>query len=226
VAAAALAMRFPQARVLALDLVPEMLDAGRSSGWLGLCADAASLPLADGSVDLVFSNLMLPCCESPPAVLAEVGRVLRHPGLFSFTTFGPDTLRELRSAWAEVDRHSHVPDFQDMHNIGDALLQAGFAEPVVDAERLTITYPDLSRLAADLRAAGAVNLTPERNRGLTGRRTRSRLLKAYDHRRDAQGRLPVTVEVIYGQAWAAPPREAAGPPGEFTVPVGRIGRRR
>ena len=224
--AAALAARFPAARVVALDLVPEMLRAGGAPDRYAVCADAGRLPFADASIDLVFCNLMLPWCV-PAAVFAEVRRVLGFPGLFSFTTAGPDTLRELRRAWAAADPYTHVPEFDDMHTVGDALVRAGFAEPVMHTERVTLTYTNLGQLTADSRAIGASNLTAGRNRGLTGRGAWSRLTAAFATLRGPDGRAPMTIEVIYGQAWAPEPRDhAPGAAREIAVPIARIGRLR
>ena len=213
-AARALKRRYPKSLVIALDFSQPMLQAaGRQQTWLRrfarVCADAARLPLADGSVDLILSNLMLQWCQ-PDAVFAEFRRVLAPQGLFCFTTLGPDTLRELRSAWAKVDSRTHVNQFIDMHDLGDALVRAGLASPVLDVERYTLTYLDLKRVAADLKATGAHNSTLGRARGLTGRRQFGQLQAAYEtFRRD--GRLPATYEVVFGHAWA--PRTAATPPG-------------
>jgi malonyl-CoA O-methyltransferase len=190
-----------------------------------VCADAAVLPLRGGSTDLVFSNLMLQWCTDPETVFRECARVLRPGGLLTFTSFGPDTLRELRAAWAEADRYTHVNRFIDMHDLGDALLRAGLAEPVMDAERFTLTYADVRALMLDLKAIGAHNVNAGRARGLTGRHAIERMTAAYDRsRRD--GRLPATYEVVYGQAWS--PAEAARPrsnAGETRIPIARIGRR-
>jgi malonyl-CoA O-methyltransferase len=213
-AARALKRRYPKSLVIALDFSQLMLQAaGRQQTWLRrfarVCADAARLPLADGSVDLIFSNLMLQWCQ-PDAVFAEFRRVLAPQGLVCFTTLGPDTLRELRSAWAKVDSRTHVNQFIDMHDLGDALVRAGLASPVLDVERYTLTYLDLKRVAADLKATGAHNSTMGRARGLTGRSKLDKLQAAYEpFRRD--GRLPATYEVVFGHAWA--PRTAATPPG-------------
>jgi malonyl-CoA O-methyltransferase len=216
---------------VALDLSLAMLaEAARRQTLLRrfrrICADAASLPLRSGSVDLVFSNLMLHWCGEPDAVLAECRRVLRPGGLLTFTTFGPDTLVELRRAWAAVDDRTHVNRFVDMHDLGDALLRAGLAEPVMDVERYTLTYGTVPDLMRDLRAVGAGNANAGRPRGLTGRAAIGRVTAAYEElRRD--GRLPATCEVVYGHAWCP-----TGPPlprsssGEVTVPVDRIGKRR
>jgi malonyl-CoA O-methyltransferase len=142
---------------------------------------------------------MLQWCD-PDAVFAEFRRVLAPNGLLSFTTFGPDTLRELRSAWSGVDSHSHVNQFVDMHDLGDALVRGGFAAPVLDVERYTLTYPDLRRVAADLKATGGRNATRGRPKGLTGRRQLAAVQTAYESFRQ-DGRLPATYEVVFGHAW-------------------------
>ena len=228
--ALALKRRYRASQVVALDLAEGMLrQAGRRQTLLRrfrrVCAEAAALPLRDASVDLVFSNLMLQWCPDPDRVLRECRRVLKPGGLLTFTTFGPDTLVELRRAWAAADGHTHVNRFIDMHDLGDALLRAGLAEPVMDVERYTLTYPVVRDLMLDLKAIGAHNANAGRPRGLTGKGALARMTAAYEaFRRD--GRLPATYEVVYGQAWcpvAAPLRRQ--PPGEVRVPVGRIGRR-
>jgi malonyl-CoA O-methyltransferase len=230
VGALALARRYRRGRVLALDLSPAMLREAlrRRRPWrrfAALCGDAARLPLAARSVDLVFSNLMLQWCGDPEQVFRECARVLRPGGLLTFTSFGPDTLKELRAAWASADGYTHVNRFIDMHDLGDALLRAGLAEPVMDVERYTLTYTDVRALMRDLKAIGAHNVNAGRPRGLTGRRALERMTSAYERaRRD--GRLPATYEVVYGQAWApvGAPRGSA-PSGETRIPIGHIGRR-
>jgi len=214
-ASRALKRRYPKSLVIALDTSQRMLQAaGRRQTWLRrfarVCADAERLPLADGSVDLILSNLMLQWCHPDP-VFAEFRRVLAPQGLFCFTTLGPDTLRELRSAWRAVDSRTHVNQFLDMHDIGDALVRAGFASPVLDVERYTLTYLDLKRVAADLKATGAHNSTMGRARGLTGRRQFAALQAAYEPFRQ-DGRLPATYEVVFGHAWtpAAAARRSTG----------------
>jgi malonyl-CoA O-methyltransferase len=160
------------------------------------------LPLATASVDLVFSNLMLQWCDDVPGALAEVRRVLSPGGLFACSTFGPDTLHELRASWATVDADSHVNRFLDLHDVGDALVRAGFVEPVLDVERVVLTYPDSFALMRDLKAIGAHNATRGRPRGLTGRARMDRMSAAYERfRRD--GRVPATFEVLYATAWGA-----------------------
>jgi malonyl-CoA O-methyltransferase len=200
----ALIRRYPKALVIAVDFSQRMLQvAGRQPFWLRrfsrVCADAERLPFADGSVELILSNLMLQWCD-PDAAFAEFRRVLAPNGLLSFTTFGPDTLRELRSAWSAVDSHSHVNQFLDMHDLGDALVRGGFAAPVLDVERYTLTYLDLRRVAADLKATGGRNATRGRPKGLTGRRQLAAVQTAYECFRQ-DGRLPATYEVVFGHAW-------------------------
>ena len=204
-ASRALKARYPKALVIALDFSPQMLRiAGRRQSWLRrfsrVCGDAESLPLADGSIDLVVSNLMLQWCD-PDAVLAEFRRVLAPQGLLCFTTFGPDTLRELRSAWAQVDTAAHVNPFLDMHDVGDAVVRAGFISPVLDVERFTLSYTDVRRVAADLKATGARNAAPSRRRGLSSPRKFAAMQAAYEQFRQ-DGRLPATYEVVFAHAWA------------------------
>ncbi len=203
--ASALRRRYPKAAVLALDTSWAMLKiAGRRRSWLrgfsSVCADAVRLPLADASVDLIFSNLMLQYCDTD-AVLAEFNRVLRPQGLLSFTSFGPDTLRELRWAWAQVDEYTHVMRFIDMHDLGDAMVRAGFASPVLDVERYTLSYADVRKVAQDLKATGAHNVTAGRPRGLVGRRKFAAFSAAYETCRQNE-RLPATYEVVFAHAWA------------------------
>jgi malonyl-CoA O-methyltransferase len=204
IASRELKRRYPKALVLALDSAERMLAvAARRASWLRpmsrVCADAALLPLPAASVDLIFSNIMLPW-SAAERVLAEFRRVLAPRGLLTFTTLGPDTLRELRRAWASVDPWPHVHGFIDMHDLGDALVRAGFAQPVLDVERYTLEYADVSRLAADLKALGQVNALAGRFRGLTSPRKFAAMRAAYEtHRRE--GRLPATYEVVFGQAW-------------------------
>jgi malonyl-CoA O-methyltransferase len=184
--------------------------------FLRLHADAEHLPLAQGSVDLIFSNFMLQWCN-PDAAFAEFRRVLAPQGFLSFTSLGPDTLRELRAAWGRVDSQSHVNEFIDMHDLGDALVRAGFAAPVLDVERYTLNYTDVRRLAADLKAVGAHNAAVRRSKGLTGRRKFAAMQSAYEAFRH-DGRLPATYEVVFGQAWApAGARRGASEPSTVSL---------
>jgi len=213
-----LGKRYRKALVIALDIAPAMLQhARRRGGWwqrpLCVCGDAESLPFRDDSFDFIFSNLMLQWCIDLPAALAELRRVLAPGGLLLFTTLGPDTLIELRASWEVVDGYVHVNPFMDMHDVGDALLQARWAEPVMDSEHITVTYRDLGTLMQDLKQIGAHNMNRDRARGLTGKRRFQAFVAAYERlRRD--GVLPSTYEVVYGHAWS--PRQ---PQGGVEVPV-------
>jgi len=210
--------RYPKAQIIALDLSRQMLKvAGRRQSWLRpferVCADAQALPLRDASVDLIVSNLLLQWCD-PDAAFAEFRRVLTPSGLLSFSAFGPDTLRELRAAWGRVDAHSHVHQFIDMHDLGDALVRNGFAAPVLDVERFTLQYLNVHKVAADLKATGAHNSTAGRARGLTSPRKFAAMQAAYESFRQ-DGRLPATYEVVFAHAWA-PAHAARRGPGEPT----------
>jgi malonyl-CoA O-methyltransferase len=220
--------RFRRATVAALDLAPGMLrEAGRHNRMFRrvqrVCGDACRLPLRAASVDLIFSSLMLQWCDPLDQALGEIARVLKPGGFLSFSTLGPDTLRELRTAWAAADAGIHVNGFADMHDVGDALTRAGLSEPVLDVERITLTYPDVVALMRDLKAIGAHNVTRARARGLTGRGKWRVMLDAYETFR-ANGRLPATFEIVYGVAWGAAARPGAGH-GEIRIPIGAIGRR-
>jgi malonyl-CoA O-methyltransferase len=231
-----LARRYPRARLVALDLASAMATHARQRvhGWpsllarLGaprdfLCADIERLPLANASVDLIVSNLALQWCD-PVAATAELRRVLRPDGLLMFTTFGPDTLRELRAAWQSVDDTPHVHGFLDMHDLGDLLVRSGFVEPVLDVDRLTVTYEDAREVMRDLKALGAHNAALGRARGLTGKQRFARFIAAYEaQRRD--GRIPATHEVVYGHAWAGEPKPASLS-GTIAIPVEQLRRPR
>jgi malonyl-CoA O-methyltransferase len=225
----ALEKRFPRARVIAMDAAHGMLVAARAQQrwWRRfprVQADAAALPLASASVDLLFSNLMLQWCPDLDRVFAEFQRVLRPDGLLHFTTFGPDTLCELRAAFAAVDDRDHVNAFADMHEIGEGLVRAGFAAPVLDVDRHLLTYPDALELMRDLKAIGANQVVGARQRGLTGRGRIAAMQRAYEaERRD--GRLPATYEVVYGHAWRGQARQRSDGTGSVAVPLASIGRR-
>jgi malonyl-CoA O-methyltransferase len=212
--ARALRGRYPGATIIALDFALAMLRARR--GWLArlapsraplaVCADFQRLPFAAASVELVWSNMALHWAADPPAALAEFGRVLAPGGLLMFSTLGPDTLKELRAAAGEARVHR----FADMHDVGDALVHRGFTAPVMDTERVTVSYPDAGALLGELRGSGQTCALPGRARGLAGRGFRAALERALEaQKRD--GRLHVTFEVVYGHAWSgAQPRAAGG----------------
>lgn len=210
-----LARRFPRARVLAVDVSAAMLRAGRPRfalfgrrGPLAACADAARLPLAADSVDLVWSNMALHWFADPAGALREFHRVLAVGGLLMLSTLGPDSLEVLRRAAGPGRVHA----FADMHDVGDLLVATGFAEPVMDMERVTLLYRGGAALVADLRASGQTFARPGgpagAARGLRGRAFRKRLVDALDAQaRD--GELAAAYEVVFGHAWKAAPRRAA-----------------
>ena len=199
--------RYPKADVIGADLAPAMLKmASKKQPWLGkraefVCAEASQLPLADASFDLIYASLILQWCEDLDATLLEWRRLLKPHGLLLFSTLGPDTLRELRAAWSAADGYNHVNRFLDMHDVGDAIIRAGFVEPVMDVEHITLTYEDATGLMRDLKTIGAHNVTAGRRRGLTGRGRLKAFADAYERFR-SEGRLPATYEVVYGTAWA------------------------
>jgi len=211
-AARELKRRYRRAKVTATDIAAPMLEvAGRHSRfWRPIrCvqADARDLPFADASFDLVFCNLMLQWLTPPDDALDEVRRVLRPGGLLLASSFGPETLRELRTAWAAADDGVHVNDFVDVHDLGSALARAGFAEPVLDVDRHVHHYTDVRTLMRELKSIGAHNMDVRRSRGLTGRRALQRMEAAYETMRTSAG-LPATWQLVYAVAWAAGERGA------------------
>ena len=213
-ASQSLLKKYPDAHVISLDFAMRMLRktralnesiAQRFKRLIGLsqqsylCADLEQLPLAANSVDMFWSNLAIQWSNNLDAVFADIHRVLRTDGLLMFSTLGPDTLKELRAA-SSVDGNVHVNRFLDMHDIGDALVRAGFADPVLDVERVVLTYDDVISVMRDLKSIGAHNATDGRVRGLQGRKFLQNLTQQYEQFRK-DGKLPATFEVIYGHAW-------------------------
>jgi malonyl-CoA O-methyltransferase len=206
--------KYPSAQMVSLDIAMGMLQAARgATGWWQklfssqkasmLCADVEALPIASNSLDMVWSNLAVQWCNDLPATLGDLHRVLKVEGLLMFSTFGPDTLKELRQAFHGVDGHNHLNRFADMHDIG-----GGFAEPVMDMEYITLTYDDVRSVLHDLKAIGANNATAGRGQGLMGKHAWKSLVENYEAlRRD--GKLPATYEVIYGHAWKPQPKKLA-----------------
>jgi malonyl-CoA O-methyltransferase len=229
-AARHLARRYRTARVIGLDLAPAMARRAHAQrGWFSrsrfLAGDAERLPLASASVDMVFSSLTMQWCD-PDSAFREFARVLRPGGLLMFTSFGPDTLRELRAAWQVADPGVHVHDFIDMHDLGDALLRAGFADPVLDVERLTLMYADVRSVMQDLKCVGAHNAATGRAAALTGKHRFKRFVAAYEAMR-REGTIPATHEVVYGHAWAPlqPRSSVARSDGSVAVPLASVKRR-
>lgn len=227
-----LCRHFPEARVISLDWSLAMLNEAQQQPGSGrqstLCADMHHIPLAMRSVDLVFSNLAVQWSSKLENLVSEFRRVLKPGGLLMFSSFGPDTLLELRAAWAEADQNPHVSRFMDMHDVGDTLVRSGFAEPVMDMDLLTLEYPSVVDLMRELKAIGAHNAAAQRSRGLTGRKTFNTMLQAYETYR--RGDIyPASYEVIYGLAFGPregqPVRGAEGEIATFSIDSLRKGRR-
>ncbi len=209
-ATAAMKKRWPKAQVIALDLaLPMLAEAKKQAGWWRpfsrVCADARALPLADNSVDVIHSNLCLQWVEDLPAVFAGFRRVLKPGGLLLCSTFGPETLVELREAFAHADDSPHVSRFTPIAQFGDAMMMAGFRDPVLDRDLFTLTYDDLPALMRELKAIGATNALSNRRHTLTGRGRFAAAREAYEPLRRADGTLPSSWEVIYAHAWAPEP---------------------
>jgi len=216
--------KYKKAKIISLDLSPEMLKQTKSKGgWLRkpqlICADAEDIPLEDESVDLIFSSLMLQWCDYKK-VFAEFKRILKPDGLLMFSSFGPDTLKELKQSWARVDNHAHVNEFTDMHDLGDALIHAGLAEPVMDMDLLTLTYNDAMSVMKDLKAIGAntilKNQQKDAEHGLVTPAKLKRVVAHYEQFRK-DGIIPASYEVVYGHAWKTKQRATKLEQTEFTV---------
>lgn len=234
-AAQVMRRRWPRAQVIAIDLALPMLQQAAAGRWNPLrrsldrvCADARALPVADDAVDVLFSNLCLQWVEDLPSAFAGFRRVLRPGGLLLFSTFGPETLHELRDAFAAADDAPHVSPFAPIAQIGDALMQAGFRDPVLDRDVRIQGYPEMGALMQELRALGATNALASRRRALTGRRRFSDAQSAYEALRSDDGSLPATWETITAMAWApehgAPIREQGAEVARFPargIPVRR-----
>jgi malonyl-CoA O-methyltransferase len=221
-----LSERYPGAAVAALDIAHGMLARSRAlvPWWrrllplarpiLHVCGDVESLPLRRDWASMVWSNATLQWCNDLKRAFEEVHRAMAPGGLFMFSTFGPDTLKELRQAFGAADGYTHVNRFADMHDIGDLLVQCGFATPVMDMELITMTYTEPMAVMRELKAIGAHNVTAGRRRGLMGKGAWSKFLASIENiRRD--GTLPITFEVVYGHAWKPEPR--LGPSGRPVI---------
>ena len=208
-----LQQRFGGATIVSLDMAINMLHKTRTnqpflkrmfSQPSLLCADIEALPLAENSVELIWSNLALQWCNDLDAAFGACFNSLQPEGLLMFSTFGPDTLKELRIA-SSADANTHVSRFIDMHDIGDALVRAGFNAPVLDVERYTLTYDDVKAVMKDLKSIGAHNATQGRQRGLAGKGFLQNLTQQYEQFR-VGGKLPATFEVVFGHAWKPQPK--------------------
>lgn len=222
-----LARRFRRSRVVAIDFSQGMLrELQRKQSWFAKAsavqADAAALPLANQSVDVVFANLLLPWIDDPAIVFSEAARVLRKDGLMLFSTLGPDSLLELRRAWQAVDGRAHVNRFLDMHDLGDAAVRAGLRDPVLDVDRLAVTYKSATELFRDLTATGARNSLRHRDRSVVGKRRFAAMTTALEGAKTA-GVINLDLELVYGHCWGAGMVAASG---EYRIDAGQISRRR
>ncbi|MDC1417740.1 malonyl-ACP O-methyltransferase BioC [Candidatus Thioglobus sp.] len=188
---------FPNANLICVDFAQQSLL--KNSQNLKVCANAYELPFASNSIDFIVSNLMMQWCPDLKALFNECFRVLKPEGLILFTTFGPDTLKELKRSWSAVDSSAHVNDFIDMHDIGDQMLQSGFQSPIMEMENITLTYEKVLDLMHDLKSIGAQNVG-SRSKALTGKTKFKKMIEMYESYR-SDGKLPATYEVIYGHAW-------------------------
>lgn len=202
ISARGLRILFPNSKIIASDFALPMLQ--QNQNFLSVCSDAEHLAIKSASIDLVFSTSTFQWCEDLAQVFSECMRVLKNDGVLVFTTFGPDTLMELRQSWAQVDSYDHVHNFIDMHHIGDMLLAQQYANPVVDREMIVIEYQKFRQLLHDLKATGSRGKFVVQNgkslTGLTGKAKFRQLEVAYERSRHEDGMLPASYEVIYGYA--------------------------
>ena len=202
--------RFKGARVISVDIAHGMLKKAREKKpWLSKAAfaqaSADALPFPDESIDVVFSNLLLPWADQPALVFAEIARVLRKGGVFAFATLGPDSLQEISCAWGSIDDNAHVNHFLDMHHLGDGLVNAGLRDPVLDVDRLSVSYTNSARLFADLTAVGARNALNQRAHSLTGKHRYRAMVAALDDTA-VDGNITLDLELVFGHCWGAGPK--------------------
>jgi malonyl-CoA O-methyltransferase len=215
----ALATHYPDAHIIAMDMAENMLQQSRTKqltqrSWLAqlknrlsgnksthyVCADAEQLPFSDASVDMIFSSLTIQWCADLMTLVKEFRRVLKPGGLLLFTSLGPQTLHELRHSWAAVSDKRHVNEFTDMHEIGDALYQEQFEDPVMDSEMIVINYQSVKQILQELKGVGAQNHNRGREQALMGKQRLQAMYQAYEHYRSSAG-YPLSYEVLYGHAW-------------------------
>lgn len=223
-----LKQRFPTAAVIGLDISPVRLHhaAKRRRFWQKraslVCADAAAeLPFKDASFDLLVANMLLPWVFDAEHLMSEINRLLMVGGAFFLSTAGPDTLIELRNAWAGIDDCTHVNAFMDMHDLGDLLVGAGIADPVLDTERITVSYPTLDALLKDLVGLGFINVLGGRRKGLTSATVVDRLIAHYPVNK--AGGVDATLELVVAHGWAGEAREASTTE-DFYFPLDRLKR--
>lgn len=220
--------RYPNAMVINLDLSWQMLRQAKSGWWRrkkisGVLAEMSMLPFKSGQFDLVFSNQAVHWAQDLAALYGEIQRVLTEEGCLMASTLGPDTFMEMRQSFSEADSYHHQNDFMDMHDIGDMMLHAGFAEPVVDMEKILSEYPNVMAILKSLKAQGVRNIHSNRLPGLMGRQHWQRFLAAYETRRQTNGTYPLSYEVVYLHGFKGKPKARDG---IVNIPLSSIGRRR
>ena len=220
-----LSKRYASANIVSMDFSMQMLKTARNQVDVSnnhfVCADMERLPFVDKSIDFIFSNLTVQWCNDLSSLFDEFKRILKVDGLIMFSTFGPDTLWELRESWQSVDDFVHVNNFIDLHNIGDALFYAGMGDVVMDNEPFTLTYKEVKTLMKDLKDIGAHNVNAGRPHGMTGKAHLQKMMTAYEKFR-VDGVLPATYEVIYGHAWALE-KVKTKEPQSMSIPLDSIG---
>ncbi|MGC1183165.1 malonyl-ACP O-methyltransferase BioC [Legionella sp.] len=223
-----LAQMYPKAQIVGLDLAELMLVQARKKyswwhTWSLVAADMRHLPFATGTFDLVFANQVIHWGDSLPHIFRELNRVMRTNGCLMFTTLGPDTFKELKSAWSVINDYAHVNEFPDMHDVGDYLMSEHFLEPVMDMELLAVHYQTLDKLLKSLKAQGVKNINSARNQGLTGKNSWKQFEQNYLSMQTENGKYPLTYEVVYGHAWKGDQRKD-GQGIETMIPVSQIKR--
>lgn len=211
---ALLRQRYPQAQCYITETAPQRQATApqaltppwwSAARWTGAAQQFG--PPADGAVQMLWANMALHMHPQPQALLAQWQRALAVNGYLMFSCLGPDTLRELRPLYAALGWPPLSHDYTDMHDWGDMLVHTGFAEPVMDMERITLTFASPERLLQELRELGR-NLHPQRFAGLRGRRWHSQLLAQLQTLAQPadNGALALTFEIIYGHAFKPAPR--------------------
>jgi malonyl-CoA O-methyltransferase len=221
-----LTLMFPKAQIFGLDLAIDMLIQAKKKQnwrrkWSLVAADMKIMPIASGMFDLVFANQVIHWSEPLAQVFSELNRVMNVNGCLMFTTLGPDTFKELKTAWSGVNQYAHVNEFTDMHDIGDCLMAEHFLEPVMDMELLSVHYETLPKLLRALKSQGVRNINSRRNQGLTGKTSWRQFEKNYASMQTDKGKYPLTYEVVYGHAWKGAQRKTASGM-EIMIPASQI----
>lgn len=224
-----LSVLFPKAQIVGLDLATAMLLEARKKyswrrKWPLVRADMMSLPFAIGSFDLVFANQVIHWGNPVAQVFRELNRVMNLNGCLMFTTLGPDTFKEIKTAWSGANHYAHVNEFADMHDIGDSLMAERFLDPVMDMEILSVHYKSLPHLLKALKSQGVRNVNPERNQGLTGKASWQQFENNFEALRTGDGLFPLTYEVVYGHAWKGEQRQTTIGT-ETLIPITQIKRK-